>query len=101
MLVGVPKRRSRGHSEGAVYFIQGVKSGHIKIGFSTDVPARAASLTTGSAETLRLLGTIPGTQSDEQALHRTFQHLRVKGEWFESGPDLIAYIVSAISSPKQ
>lgn len=102
MLLGQPKARSRAirasKDGGAIYFVQGVVSGHIKIGFSTNVMSRMSSLATGSAEQLRLLGAIPGSHSDEQALHRTFRHFRLKGEWFESAPDLIGYIIGVLAT---
>ena len=70
---------------GEVYFI-GFRD-RIKIGFSTDVHARLQRVAHD-----RVLAVIPGTMATEKALHHRFAHLRVSGEWFEPGDDLMAYI---------
>lgn len=76
--------------EGQIYF---ARSGDvIKIGFSTDAESRVASLQTAHFEPLSLLATTAGTQRGERFLHYRFRHLRVRGEWFRAGPELIAYI---------
>lgn len=46
-----------------------------------------------------LLGVEIGGGDREAALHRQFAHCRVRGEWFEATPDLIAYIASLPSDP--
>jgi hypothetical protein len=60
---------------------------NIKIGFSKDPKRRA-----GEISGAELLAKEPGGAGREGELHLRFQHLRVGGEWFEPGPDLIAYI---------
>ena len=41
-----------------------------------------------------LLVAVAGTISKERNLHRQFDHLRLHGEWFQPGDDLIQYIES-------
>ena|SRR5690625_3621879 len=70
---------------GLVYFIQ--FADRVKIGFTTDLATRLNHLPHD-----RILATMPGSFSDEQRLHRTFEHLNVRGEWFSMGDDLMDYI---------
>lgn len=70
-------------SPGTVYLVGCGTAGPVKIGFTTKEPAeRIAALQTGSPETLHLLGSFPGTQADEQRLHRQLAAQRLHGEWF-------------------
>lgn len=75
-----------------VYFVQQGNSGAIKIGCSKNPNQRLEHLQTAHSEPLRLLTCAPGTQQQERALHDRFAHLRVSGEWFRPGDDLLAYI---------
>ena len=77
---------------GYVYFIQ--SGDHIKIGYAINVVKRMDELQIGNPEALRLLGVMAGKPSDERALHRRFNSDRVKGEWFRSSGNLIAFIES-------
>lgn len=79
----------------SVYFTQAVDGGPIKIGVTEDVPARLASLQTGSPLPLRVLATLPAVgQRGEADIHERFASARRHGEWFESTPDLLAYITA-------
>lgn len=70
-----------------VYFISdGGKS--IKIGFSTDVATRFGSIATMSPVALSLIGAVPGTRPQEQALHRELAAFRLNGEWFQDCQDV-------------
>lgn len=81
--------------EGCVYFIESVGSGHIKIGWTGGEPEqRLKQLQTGSACVLKLLGSIPGSQSLESKLHEEFASLRHNGEWFHGTGELRKYIAS-------
>lgn len=78
---------------GSVYFIQSGSTGPVKIGFATDPGSRMRSLQTGHPEKLRVLAVVQeATQMDEKDLHSRFAHLRIQGEWFQPGSDLLAYI---------
>lgn len=86
---------------GAIYFIQGATTQNIKIGFSANPLNRLKELATGSAERLLMLGAIPGTRSDERALHAQFSDINVKGEWFKNDRALIAYIEGQNANPSK
>ena len=73
-----------------VYFIQ--VGEHVKIGTSTRTEARLSAGQTMNALPLKLIGTVRGDRRLEKALHKRFDHLRVRGEWFWAVPDLLAFI---------
>lgn len=62
----------------------------VKIGMTTDVPKRLATLQTGHPNALTILGTMPGDRQEESILHNTFTRFRIRGEWFHAHPDLLA-----------
>jgi hypothetical protein len=70
---------------GLVYFIK--FSDRVKIGFTTDLATRMRQLPHDE-----ILAVIPGTVSDEQALHKKFDALRITGEWFDNDPRLTDFI---------
>lgn len=54
-----------------------------KIGHTTgDAEHRLSALQTGNPFRVELIGTIPGTVSQERNLHGRFAHKRERGEWF-------------------
>ena len=75
----------------AVYFLQ-TESGSIKIGSANNPENRLKIFQNGSVEYLKLLGTMPGGLIREKEIQRQFRHLRIKGEWFSSEPELIDFI---------
>lgn len=77
----------------SVYFIQPTAGGLIKIGVATNPTSRLQSLQTGCPVELRILGIVPDVgQVVETELHQRFAASRVRGEWFDPTPDLVAYI---------
>lgn len=72
----------------SVYFAQRRRRGLIKIGYSRGVTRRLKSKEIRA----RLLGSIPGFRKEERETHARFAHLRVRGEWFRPGEDLLAFI---------
>jgi hypothetical protein len=75
-----------------VYFVQAGADGPIKIGFSRALSARIKKMRADCPYELTLLAHIDGGQDVEQDLHERFAHLRLRGEWFSPGPDLLEYI---------
>jgi Meiotically up-regulated gene 113 len=73
-----------------VYFLR--DGGCIKIGTSTNVYARVSSGQTMNPRELVLIGSVPGDQRLEADLHRRFDSLRVRGEWFVATAELLAFI---------
>jgi hypothetical protein len=66
----------------------------IKIGVAKDVRSRMSTVRTNTPYPVFLLLVLP--QSDqEHAIHARFKHLRVGGEWFTMGPDLLQWIADA------
>jgi len=84
--------RNANTRESCVYFIQSENGGPIKIGISTNVQGRLASLQTGYPYPLKVLATIPGGEREEKGLHETFAEHRLSGEWFEPVDKLIDLI---------
>jgi hypothetical protein len=80
----------------AVYFIQLGSAGPIKIGYASNVRRRVHNLQTAHVGSLRVLATIHRPALDalalESEMHRRFGHLRLRGEWFSDGDDLLAFI---------
>ena len=73
------------------YFIQAAEGGPIKIGFTSQEPAkRLANLMTGSPVKLRIIALI--NSNVESALHARFHADRTHGEWFRASEALVAYI---------
>lgn len=83
---------------GVCYFIGG-DSGAIKIGFSTDLKARFASIQACSPVLLSVLATAPGGKTREEAYHLQFADDRLHGEWFARTPALLAEIARLQPTP--
>jgi hypothetical protein len=76
-----------------IYFVQPVDGGEIKIGTSARLSRRLVELCAEFGGELQVLAVADGGYDQESALHQRFSHLRVHGEWFEPGDDLLAFIV--------
>jgi hypothetical protein len=75
-----------------VYFIQGLETGNIKIGFSRNPYERIAQLRTGSSENTAILGIMIGTTRDEAYLQTLFAAERINREWFRPTSRLLYFI---------
>jgi predicted GIY-YIG superfamily endonuclease len=73
-----------------VYFVLAEELNHVKIGMTTDINQRLSSLNSGHSCELRLLYYFPC--SKEKEIHKLFNHLRVKGEWFKYNEEIKAFI---------
>jgi hypothetical protein len=68
---------------GYVYFITGDPLDYVKIGWTKKNPfARLRELQTGCPNHLFVLTYVSGSLEDEARLHRTFDLLHYRGEWF-------------------
>lgn len=92
----VPRREVAAPSKGSVYFIAD-EDGFIKIGHARNVGSRLQSLQTASRQALRVVGSTPGSISDEKALHAKFASAHVRGEWFRPTAELVAYVAGVTS----
>jgi hypothetical protein len=79
-----------------IYFIQSKSDGRIKIGSSANPDARLKQLQTGSSDELILLGTLPGSENEEKALHEIFVQHRTNGEWFFPAKEIFDFINNPI-----
>jgi hypothetical protein len=81
---------------GLIYFLTSdeVADFPIKIGYSTiaSYKYRCSMLQIGCPYKLISLGTTLGTQRDEVDIQMNFWPLRLRGEWFRRGPDLLEFI---------
>lgn len=78
---------------GTIYYIGCPETSRVKIGFTSGDPyKRLRALRTGCPTDIRIFVMHPGTQEDERNLHRKFDALRLHGEWFESGDELIEHM---------
>lgn len=84
---------------GCLYFIQGRDGGPIKIGMTSALGARLASLQAASPLTLVVLAIIPSAPSGQTGyreidLHELFAGHRLHGEWFVPAPELLDFIAA-------
>jgi hypothetical protein len=75
-----------------IYFIRCTKTSQIKIGTTLGLAKRLGQLARDRKTTLEVLAVMPGDQTREADLHRQFGHLRMEGEWFDPGMDLVEFI---------
>lgn len=80
-----------------VYFILDEKSAAVKIGKSNNIEERLSDLQTGNSNLLTVEHFIECKSEEhsfelEKKLHKKFEHLHIKGEWFKYDPDLFNYI---------
>ena len=73
-----------------IYFIAD-EHNRIKIGRSVNPFERLRQLQRATGSKLTLLAMEPYGRK-ETILHRKFAHLRIRGEWFRAGDDLVEYI---------
>lgn len=61
----------------------------VKVGYATDIAARLSGLQTGSPFPMAVLleRKVSSAPAVEAALHQRFDSKRVRGEWFDLGPD--------------
>lgn len=78
-----------------VYFIQADVGGPIKIGVAQDLRSRLSTLQTSSSAKLILLAHMPGYEPEEYALHQKLAAYRIRGEWFQPHPDVLAEVARA------
>jgi len=83
---------------GFVYFARECgEHGRIKIGHTKSDPVRRiADLQTGNSRRIELLAATFGDQARERELHAKFAHLRVEGEWFTPGAELVAFVQAVV-----
>lgn len=94
-------KRTKPESPDSVYFVECPATNAIKVGVSSNVAARVASLQTANSTPLTILLTIPGDREQESRLHGRFRHERVSGEWFRNDGDLRKLIAALCDLPEE
>lgn len=84
--------------EPCVYFVEAVGTNKIKIGITTNMSSRFAALKSSSPCELNLVYAFPGYSSKEKEIHKKFEHLCVKDEWFEYTDEIKQYILELSST---
>jgi hypothetical protein len=76
-----------------IYFVQCGEDGPIKIGMASDIKSRINDIQSMCPYKLTVIGSIAGGgKTTERLLHKRFSALRLHGEWFNPGDDLIRFI---------
>lgn len=75
-----------------VYFIAAVDAGKVKIGKTTNIQKRMASLTTMSPVELTLLHTVQYDARLEKRIHVHLKKYRAHGEWFHADKPVLDFI---------
>ena len=75
-----------------LYFIQCDDDGPIKIGVTVDLSGRLQALQLANHHELKIIATENASLKREKELHERFGYLKIRGEWFKPGNELLAYI---------
>lgn len=68
----------------------------IKIGYSTDIAARIASMASNAPFPVTLLMTVTGTEATEALFHEVFAAQRIHLEWFRFEDELWWFVFSSL-----
>lgn len=88
--IKMAEHRASVRNQATVYFIGIEPDGPIKIGTAINVKERLCTLQTAVPMPLSILATCEGGRAKEREYHSRFAHARMRGEWFERVPDLLA-----------
>lgn len=88
-------------SQYLTYFVRARGMGDIKIGKSNQVGVRVKTLWTAASRGVDLLACYPADITHEVELHREFEHLRLCGEWFRPGAELITHLELVGCDPRE
>lgn len=80
----------------SVYFLR--HQSLIKIGFSSDLGTRIRAIIGQVPGGATFVGHMPGDRSVEGHFHEVFAASRFSGEWFQSTPELEAFMASCLKS---
>ena len=75
-----------------IYLLQQGAFGPIKIGKTANLKARFSSIKSGNPTDIFLRLLLRGDHATERGLHQRFAALRIAGEWFQPGLELLAFI---------
>jgi len=83
--------------ERMVYFLR-ADNGTIKIGSALNVKQRESAVNSLSPVLVSLVAVMPGGERKEAELHKMFSHVWLRGEWFNSCPEM-EKLISAWAVP--
>ncbi len=85
-----------------IYFILAGELNRVKIGYSDkDVRGRLEKLQTSSPARLELLGTSPGSATEEDQIHKKFESKHIGGEWYSYDEELREFVKNTITDVSQ
>lgn len=87
----IPRRIVREH-DGYVYIIEAIGLAAVKIGVAFDIRRRLGQLQVGCPADLRILLRQKGGKARELELHREFEDLNIRGDWFRLKGALADYV---------
>lgn len=75
-----------------VYIFQNLRTGDVKIGFTSDINARISGIKSGAGADIALIRVMGGGRETERWMHKRFAHLRISGEWFSYHDDMLSVV---------
>lgn len=69
----------------------GINDEFCKIGFTNNIKQRIRQLQVANPMKMDLLFLVEGGLAEEQQLHKVFDHLKIKGEWFKYSVEIENY----------
>lgn len=82
-----------------IYFLT-YEGGPIKIGVSKNIYNRVRTLQSGFPKELKILGCMLGGVKKEKELHKQFNEIRDRGEWFSAHQSLLDFISENAVDPR-
>jgi hypothetical protein len=95
--VVLPDKPLKHAEDGYLYFIQAEAGGPIKIGYTGWPEKRLVTLQVAHAEKLVILAKTKTSKENERQIHEHFAGSRIRGEWYEPTPELLANIAEVDS----
>lgn len=82
-----------------VYMLEAKRTKLVKIGVTSDLPARMAQIARQTGSPIKCLLRFAGDKAMESGLHGVFDEYRVVGEWFRREGRLAAFIDAQRGQP--
>lgn len=79
-----------------IYFAQ-AGAGAVKIGWTSQPRRRYARMQGDNAQHVRILASVPGSSKLAEQVRQRFKALRIRGQWFHPGPELLQFAEDAES----
>lgn len=86
---------------GTVYFLHAINSNTVKVGYTTNLLGRVRAIQLANPETIKLIGSVPGSFHSERAYHQAIWPHHVKGEWFYYNDKVVVFIKNILDRSRQ